>query len=672
MAKIIIIILFYILLIPDIGLTAEKGFATIVSDQIFADENGEYIYASGDVIIQRGDTRIRTDSAFYDRKINMIYAFGKATFYRDFLGYGENLKYNLNTDEGYLNKGEIYIFPPDKSEKDMSLDKNELLFSTPAKPRQLHLWGKDIKILDKENFVIGEGGMTSCEGEKKPWHIEGRDISVKVEGYLAARDAKIYAGKLPVLYSPYFIAPAKKERQSGFLMPEFGLSKKDGFILYLPYYLVIDPSSDATINFKLKTNNSIGLDNQYRYMLSKNEGGELNLAVMQNYDKDITSYFGKWKHSKVADYNLKIDLGYLNRRDYFREYYVESDIKTMPYLRSSGFIEYEGKRDMLGANVFYTQATGLDSRTYQKFYLKKDAFLIPAGNNIHYNYNASLTSFVDRNGAVVERGMLEPFIFYSVNKGRYGIYADGRARANYYTQGQDKSGAVDKEIALFRAGAFLDKAYLVNDKYKVINTFRTEVLVPKAFNKDETVLASDKWDIFDETKKLSYVYEGKWYRHTDGKDIFYLYLSQDYLFSNRPGGASFSDVFFTLRRYFDYMNLDVNGSYDHEKGSFRTLNITNSINTKMSKINLSYFYSDGNGNFFNMDLTQKLGYNWSFIVGLRYDIKESLTNEVSTGVEYIKNCYSLRATAIKRENPREQLLFFSVNLLGLGEIKQNF
>jgi LPS-assembly protein len=61
-------------------------------------------------------------------------------------------------------------------------------------------------------------------------------------------DAHLEILGVPLAYTPYFSHPdGTVQRQSGFLTPEFKSSSSVGQLLSVPYYIVIDDSSDATV-----------------------------------------------------------------------------------------------------------------------------------------------------------------------------------------------------------------------------------------------------------------------------------------------------------------------------------------------------------------------------------------------------------------------------------------
>ena len=142
--------------------------------------------------------------------------------------------------------------------------------------------------------------------------------------------------------------------------------------------------------------------------------------------------------------------------------------------------------------------------------------------------------------------------------------------------------------------------------------------------------------------------------------------------AERDGRRPFSDIVATGRLTSSPFSLDLTGRYDHDQGSFHEASVTGAVNAKPVRFSLNYFFRKDSDEYINLDLYGKMGYNFAVILGSRYDIAGDIAREVKTGIEYAAGCYSVQATFLRRDVPREDVVLFTVNLYGLGEIKQNF
>lgn len=643
-------LLLFLLLLVNIGRAEEIN---LYADRIIADKENGYLYAEGNVYVTMGEMSLWTKSLIYDTEKKYIYALEKVVFYGNFLAHGEYLKYNIKTKYGYLSRGEINFLSDD------------------VKKRRF-LWGEDIVIKDKETFLISKGGMSSCDGEKKSWHIEGENISVELGEYLESKNTTLYASSLPVLYTPYFLAPIKKERESGFLIPSFGFSGKNGFLLNLPYYTVIDDSRDITNTLLIKTKTSVGIDNQYRYMLSHSEKGEINVTLIDNFDINKPFFQGRVQHSKDSENeNLKINLDYINRRDYLNLYASDSHDKTKPFTRSTGFYEFAKGRDLYKGELFFSKDVNGSSPDFRYITVNKEGYLRQHGDG-GYNFNASMSAFSIKGDNVTERVVIEPFFVYRLADDSKGFYSKVNLLFIDYLNSSYSGGNKASGLAKASFTGYADKLLVVNDKYKVVNTFMADLVIPYKFNDGITAIF-DKNDLLDDTKKIRYSYYSKWYELSGLKQRFYLSLWQEYVISdNHRGENYFSDLFFTTRLSKDTFNLNFNGSYDHTSDRLREMSIVGSANTEKFYSAVSYYRNESSDEFLNLDLSSKLGYNITVIGGTRYDIKKDIAREVSLGFEVLRSCYSVKTVVTRKDQPREYIVMATINLFGLGEFKQGY
>ena len=117
-------------------------------------------------------------------------------------------------------------------------------------------------------YYVENAQATTCDGENPDWRLTGKALDVTVDGYGTIRHGKIYAGKMPLFYSPFILFPAKTTRQTGLLFPRMGYSRdKLGWDVGIPFYWAISKDADATF--------------YQRYMSQRGfqEGAELRYAV---------------------------------------------------------------------------------------------------------------------------------------------------------------------------------------------------------------------------------------------------------------------------------------------------------------------------------------------------------------------------------------------------------
>src|SRR5439155_1064242 len=130
-------------------------------------------------------------------------------------------------------------------------------------------------------YAASNGVFTTCRcgGLEKPsWSIAGATSDITLEGTGVVRHATFRVKDIPVLYFPYFLFPAKTDRQSGFLFPRLANSNRRGFQYEQPFFWAINKSTDATVAVDLETAARVGVIGEYRYLLSRTARGNFTAA----------------------------------------------------------------------------------------------------------------------------------------------------------------------------------------------------------------------------------------------------------------------------------------------------------------------------------------------------------------------------------------------------------
>ena len=98
------------------------------------------------------------------------------------------------------------------------------------------------------------------------WQISARSATQDVQHHLIEyKDATMEIYGVPVLWFPYFSHPdPTAKRMSGLLIPGAGFSTHLGAFTDIPYYWVINNSTDATITPIISTKNGLAGDAKYR------------------------------------------------------------------------------------------------------------------------------------------------------------------------------------------------------------------------------------------------------------------------------------------------------------------------------------------------------------------------------------------------------------------------
>ena len=199
------------------------------------------------------------------------------------------------------------------------------------------------------------------------WQIRADKIVQDTqEQTIAYKNPRMEVYGVPVLYAPYLKhASPGADAQRGFLVPDYGTSSILGVKVRTPYYIPIEPTSDATITPIFTSKEGTVLAGQYRQLLEKGYM-EFNASITDPQKRDSLGNLadGNEIRGHVAGYgNYALDsvwnAGFqLNRATddtYMRRYGFGQDLT----LTSRMFVE--GEKDRTHAIVQGVAFQGLEA-----------------------------------------------------------------------------------------------------------------------------------------------------------------------------------------------------------------------------------------------------------------------------------------------------------------------
>jgi LPS-assembly protein len=293
------------------------------ADEVAYDRRLDQYTARGNVKISKADKQLTADFIRLDHKTMHAYAQGNVvlTVGQDILS-GSSLEIDLEKQVGSIENAYLFL-----------------------KENNFHITANKIRKTGENTYRIDEATFTTCDGDKPDWKISGKDIKIKDDGSGTAKHATLRVRNVPVLYSPYFYYPADRDRQSGFLMPEFSSSDRKGERYIQPFFWAISDSSDATFYADYMSKRGLKLGAEYRYILSERTQGTLMLdgfhdSKLDNGFGDSSNKYGyeddpvdvlrtnenrfwfRASHHQQLPYDIfaKLDLDIAKDQDYLREF----------------------------------------------------------------------------------------------------------------------------------------------------------------------------------------------------------------------------------------------------------------------------------------------------------------------------------------------------------------
>jgi LPS-assembly protein len=164
--------------------------------------------------------------------------------------------------------------------------------------------GEVIERTGVDTFRIEQGRFTTCrcppESSRAPWRSTAADADLEL-GYAVGRDLWFKMFDVPVLYVPWLIFPVKTERQTGFLMPTFAQSSRNGTELSLPFFWAVSEGVNLTLEPQWISERGWKPTTTYEYVIGEAGYGQGGGSVLPNDDKvkdDQDAYFSdnRWAY----------------------------------------------------------------------------------------------------------------------------------------------------------------------------------------------------------------------------------------------------------------------------------------------------------------------------------------------------------------------------------------
>ena len=295
----------------------------IEADEVAYDRQLDQYTARGNVKISKKNIQLTADFIEFDHKTMHADAEGNVVLKvgQDILS-GSHMEIDLDRQVGSIENAYLFL-----------------------KENNFHITANKIQKTGENTYRIDEASLTTCEGEKPDWKLTGKDIKIKENGSGTAKHATMRVRDVPVLYTPYFYYPANRDRQSGFLMPEFASSDRKGTEYTQPFFWAISDSSDATFYASYMTKRGLKLGGEYRYILSERTQGAIQLDGFRDRKVDDgvgdatdaygflddpvdvlrtneNRYWFRASHHQQLPYDIfaKLDLDIVRDQDYLREF----------------------------------------------------------------------------------------------------------------------------------------------------------------------------------------------------------------------------------------------------------------------------------------------------------------------------------------------------------------
>jgi LPS-assembly protein len=394
---------------------AAESAVLLRADRLSHDQGDDVVRASGNVEMAWAGAHLYAAMASYWREKGLVVAEGGVKLNKngDTLS-GERVEFQLDSQKGTIDKGELFL-----------------------KQQNIHLGGEKIEKTGEQDYRIKNGTITSCDNPSTGWKFKVEDLKLTLDEFATGRNAVLYLADVPAFWLPYFVFPAKTERQSGFLIPTAGNSSKKGVFLDIPYYFAPSPSMDMTLTADLQSKRGAGLAIEHRY-LGENKGQGLSHGYLI-YDQEQNKFRGdieiKQQHNFSTDTYWRADVSYALDRDYFRDYGTMSGEYNRQYLETMVFLSHR-KSDLLftaGADYLNNLDVPNNSTTLQSipFATANGTGSPLPGTPLYYSFTAAAANFDRDSGWRGQRVILSPQLSLPLMPGRLPAHCRGGTHSDF-------------------------------------------------------------------------------------------------------------------------------------------------------------------------------------------------------------------------------------------------
>ncbi len=310
------------------------------ADQLGVDRKNNTYTARGNVRLRQGNSQLRADTILFNANTGELTAKGGVIVRvgGDVIE-AEQMSLKLPAGTGVVYNGKLLLTR-----------------------ENIYLEGQKIERLGPTSYHIERGSFTTCYGPKPDWRITGKDLDVTIEGYGTLHHGFLYVRDIPVFYLPWLVYPAKRQRQTGFLVPSLSNSTLRGFDIKLPLFVNLSRSADATIIPRVCTNRAFQTGLEFRYVPTANWRGRAYGEYTYDWkyggeaDPRTHRFYATWSHDQdlFGLARLRVNGNWVSDRDYF-DFWSEpfERHKRVRYLESNAVVYKQWNDFMFQAEARY-------------------------------------------------------------------------------------------------------------------------------------------------------------------------------------------------------------------------------------------------------------------------------------------------------------------------------
>ncbi len=384
---------------------------TVTADTLDYDRTNDRYIAIGHVKVELEGLRLEAEKIVLDNKTGEALAEGKV-FLQDKgdIIHAERMQVNINTRGGIISNGDIFI-----------------------KKENLHVRGNVIERQSETVYHVEKGTITTCDEEE--WFLKADELNIDMERYATGRRLSFNVAGVPVLYTPYFLFPVR--RQTGFLLPaDAGYSSRDGVFADNEFFWAISDYKDMTIYSDYRARTGHGTAVEYRYMNSQESMGQVYYKFFDQYHTGESRWNFRLQHQEefAEDLSGWVDINLVSDEHYFYDLDKKLENRSKPYLDSNAFyVERWNTASLYLLGQYSTDLTRANERTVQKLpELRYTIYDETLAGPFHLNFEGSAVNFTKQEDGGARRVDFNPRLIGTFGSNGLNITPNAGARATFY------------------------------------------------------------------------------------------------------------------------------------------------------------------------------------------------------------------------------------------------
>ena len=318
---------------PELGRTKIDSILNYKSSSINYEISKELTNLYENVEIDYQNTTLKSNNVVIDWNTNNLYAYPDEEEASEISSEGQkpitgqNLEFDLINKRGVIKLGKTVVGD--------GFYKSNIIYR--QEPNIYHM-NKSI--------------YTTCDHEHPHYYFKTPKMKMLQGERIIAKPLFLYIYDIPIIGIPFAILPNKKNnRQTGWIMPSFGVSKQNGtYFQKLGYYWAPNDYMDSKLLVDFYDRDRIELRGYTRYIKRYKFNGSISTTFKRELNKEFTNDISdlftnksiqnfdiKWIHRHQIDpsQNLNINWTYVTSSDFYNEFGYDLNTRTQQKLESA-------------------------------------------------------------------------------------------------------------------------------------------------------------------------------------------------------------------------------------------------------------------------------------------------------------------------------------------------